>query len=134
MKPVTIRVPANATVFLLEDSATRLEWFYERLGRLNVRYSSTVEDALEKLTDLDREAFLFLDHDLNWMDAGGRKPGSGVRVAHFVSKNGFAGRIVIHSVNEEGASEMKKWLPKAEVHPFGTFEIDLVPAAKAAHR
>jgi hypothetical protein len=111
-----------------------LEWFYERLGRLNVRYSSTVEDALEKLTDLDREAFLFLDHDLNWMDAGGRKPGSGVRVAHFVSKNGFAGRIVIHSVNEEGASEMKKWLPKAEVHPFGTFEIDLVPAAKAAHR
>jgi hypothetical protein len=60
MKPVTIRVPANATVFLLEDSATRLEWFYERLGRLNVRYSSTVEDALEKLTDLDREAFLFL--------------------------------------------------------------------------
>jgi hypothetical protein len=134
LRKTVIRLPANATIFVLEDSPTRLEWFYERLGRVNVRYSSTVEDALEKLTDLDREAFLFLDHDLNWMDAGGRKPGSGVRVAHFVSKNGFAGRIVIHSVNEEGASEMKKWLPKAEVHPFGTFEIDLVPAAKAAHR
>jgi hypothetical protein len=125
MKTVTIRVPANANVFVLEDSATRLDWFHERFGRVNVRYSSTVEDALEKLIELDRDAYLFLDHDLNWHDAAGRKPGSGVRVAHFISKNGFAGRIVIHSVNEEGSSEMKRWLPKADLHPFGTFEINL---------
>jgi hypothetical protein len=108
MKIATIRVPVNATIFVLEDSPTHLEWFYERLGRVNVQYSSTVEDTLEKLIDLDRDAYLFLDHDLDWMDAAGRKPGSGVRVAHFVSKNGFAGRVVIHSVNEQGAAEMKK--------------------------
>src|SRR5438105_2506521 len=125
LRKTVIRLPANATVFVLEDSATRLEWFDERLGRVNVRYSSTVEDALEKLIDLDRDAFLFLDHDLNWMDAGGRKPGSGVRVSHFVSKNGFTGRIVIHSVNEQGAAEMKKWLPKAAVHPFGSFDVEV---------
>jgi hypothetical protein len=125
MKIATIRVPVNATIFVLEDSPTRLEWFYERLGRVNVQYSSIVEDALEKLIDLDRDAYLFLDHDLNWQDAAGRKPSSGVRVAHFVSKNGFAGRIVIHSVNETGAMEMKRWLPKAELRPFGTFEIEI---------
>jgi hypothetical protein len=47
-----------------------------------------------------------------------------VRVAHYVAQNGFAGQIVIHSVNEQGAAEMKRWLPKAELHPFGSFEID----------
>lgn len=98
LRKTVIRLPANATVFVLEDSATRLEWFDERLGRVNVGYSSTVEDALEKLIDLDRDAFLFLDHDLNWMDAGGRKPGSGVRVAHFVSKNAFAGQGLLKKV------------------------------------
>jgi hypothetical protein len=125
LRNTVIQVPANATVFVLEDSATRLQWFYERLGRVNVQYSATVEDALEKLMGMSREAFLFLDHDLNWMDAGGRKLGSGVRVAHFVSKNGFAGRIIIHSVNEEGASEMRRWLPKADLHPFGTFDVEV---------
>jgi hypothetical protein len=125
MRSVVIRVPANSEVFILEDSGTRLQWFFERLNTLSVQYSSSVEDALSKLTHLDREAFVFLDHDLCWRDAAGHKPGSGVRVAHFLAKSGFAGRIVIHSVNEEGAMEMKRWLPKAELHPFGTFEIEI---------
>jgi hypothetical protein len=77
------------------------------------------------LSLLDNDALLFLDHDLNWHDAAGRKPGSGVRIAHFLEQRRFAGRIVIHSVNEEGAGEMKDLLPHAELLPFGTFEIDL---------
>ena len=122
MKTAMIRVPADATVFILEDSSVRLRWFCERIQHL--RYSSTVEQALEILSSMPRDSFLFLDHDLNWLDAAGRKPGSGVRVAHFVSKMGFTGRAIIHSVNEEGVLEMKRWLPKAEVHPFGSFEIE----------
>jgi hypothetical protein len=121
MRQIVIRVPADATVFLLEDSSLRLRWFCERIQR--IRYSSNVEHALEILSSMPRDSFLFLDHDLCWLDAAGRKPGSGVRVAHYVAQNGFAGRIVIHSVNEQGAAEMKRWLPQAEVHPFGSFEI-----------
>jgi hypothetical protein len=125
LRKTVIRLPADAQVFILEDSGTRLKWFFERLNTLSVQYSSSVEDALSKLIHLDREAFVFLDHDLCWRDAAGHKPGSGVRVAHFLAKNGLAGRIVIHSVNEEGSAEMKKWLPKAAIHPFGTFEIEI---------
>lgn len=63
---------------------------------------------------------------LRCTDAAGHKPGSGVRVAYFLAQIRFAGRVVIHSVNDEGAAEMKYWLPDAEVHPFGTFEIEIV--------
>lgn len=119
----TIQVPENSTVFIVEDSRVRLQWFLERLAK--ARYSSTVEDALPMLSLLDDDAFLFLDHDLNWHDAAGRKPGSGVRIAHYLAQRGFSGRIVIHSVNEEGSAEMKRLLPHAEVYPFGSFEIDL---------
>jgi hypothetical protein len=119
----TIQIPENATVFIVEDSRVRLQWFFERLAK--ARYSSTVEDALPMLSLLDEDAFLFLDHDLNWHDAAGRKPGSGVRIAHFLAKRGFFGRTVIHSVNEEGSAEMKRLLPQAECYPFGTFELHI---------
>lgn len=122
-KKTILRVPCNAAVFILEDSGTRLQWFFERLS--NARYSSTVEDALPMLSLMGDDAVLFLDHDLHWHDAAGFKPGSGVRVAHYLSRSGFHGRVVVYSVNESGAAEMKRWLPHAELHPFGTFEITL---------
>jgi len=118
----TIRVPRHAAVFILEDSGKRLQWFFERLT--NAMYSSNVEDALPLLASLHNNAFIFLDHDLHWRDAAGHKPGSGLRVAHFLAKSGFKGRVVIHSVNEQGAAEMKHCLPHAELRPFGTFEIE----------
>src|SRR2546430_13310213 len=113
----TIRVPRDATVFILEDSGERLQWFFERLT--NARYSSNVEDALPLLASLGKNAFVFLDHDLHWRDVAGHKPGSGLRVAHFLAKSGFKGRVVIHLVNEPGAPVMKPCLPHAELHPFG---------------
>ena len=119
----TIRVPRDAAVFILEDSGMRLQWFFERLS--NARYSSNVEDALPLLVSLDNNAFIFLDHDLHWRDAAGHKPGSGLRVAHFLVRIGFKGRVMIHSVNEQGAAEMKRCLPHAELYPFGTFEIEV---------
>ena len=41
-----------------------------------------------------------------------------------LAKSGFQGRVVIQSVNEQGAAEMKRWLPRAEPHRFGSFEIE----------
>jgi hypothetical protein len=123
IRKAVIRIRGSATVFILEDSETRLQWFLQRLS--GARHCSNVEDALETVALLDRESIAFLDHDLNWRDAAGHKPGSGVRVASFLARNGFSGRAIIHSVNEEGAAEMKRWLPNAEVHPFGTFEIEI---------
>jgi hypothetical protein len=69
---------------------------------------------------------VLLDHDLEWGDVAGQKPGSGVRVAHFLAKSGFQGQVVIHSVNESGAAHMKRLLPQATVAPFGVFSIELV--------
>ena len=69
-----IRVLRRDMVFVLEDSASRLRWFIERLQR--VRHFSNVEDALAELTLLPLCPLLFLDHDLNWRDAAGYKPGS----------------------------------------------------------
>jgi hypothetical protein len=123
IRKALIRIPCSATVFILEDSETRLHWFLQRLT--GARHCSNVEDALELVALLDRESVAFLDHDLNWRDAAGHKPGSGVRVASFLARNGFRGLAIIHSVNEEGAAEMKRWLPTAEVYPFGTFEIEI---------
>jgi hypothetical protein len=47
---------------------------------------------------------------------------SAVRGAGSLFRHRF-GRV--NSVNEEGAMEMKRWLPKAETHPFGTFDIEV---------
>ena len=49
--------------------------------------------------------------------------GTGKEVARFMAERGFQGIVVIHSRHEEGSAAMKKYLPKARLAPFGTFEI-----------
>jgi hypothetical protein len=63
------------------------------------------------------------------MDAAypGRLRGDGLEVAWFLARTQFSGRVVIHSVSEPGCQAMKKFLPNAVVHPFGSFNIRLVP-------
>jgi hypothetical protein len=50
--------------------------------------------------------------------------GTGKEVARFLAEKGFRGIVVIHSRHEEGAAEMKKYLPQAKLAPFGEFEIE----------
>lgn len=69
----------------------RLQWFFESLkGVAMVRHCSNVEDAFPILAVLEPEVVVFLDHDLCLADAAfpDVRPGSGQRVARFLSERG----------------------------------------------
>lgn len=122
---MVFHVPAHWRVFVLDDTQDRLFWFRKRLqGVAQLREAKTADRAIEILS---AETFdlVFLDHDLSWEDAGfpDRQHGNGKEIARFLARTGFAGRVVIHSKNEEGVAAMKKILPAATVARFDSFEI-----------
>jgi CheY-like chemotaxis protein len=124
----TFRVPAESRVFVLDDTEDRLKWFRSRLPKM--REAKTARAALEIL---GTESFdlVFLDHDLSFMDAGfpERQFDNGKEVARYLAITKFAGRVVIHSKNEDGVKAMKKALPAADVARFDEFEIVISSAA-----
>lgn len=95
-----------------------------------MREATTARAALEILA---AESFdlVFLDHDLSFMDAGfpDRQFDNGKEVARYLAITKFAGRVVIHSKNEDGVKAMKKALPAADVARFDEFEIVISSAA-----
>jgi CheY-like chemotaxis protein len=117
----SIQIPADWSVFVLDDTEERLEWFRSRLPR--IRSAKTAEDALAILSAEKFDA-VFLDHDLHWMDAGypDRQHGNGKEVARYLAYTRFAGKVVIHSRSDQ-AAVMAKLLPQAIVAPYGEFEI-----------
>lgn len=126
-------VPAHWRIFVLDDTQDRLFWFRKQLaGVHHLREAKTAERAIEILS---AEPFdlVFLDHDLSWEDAGfpERQHGNGKEVARYLARTNFAGRIVIHSKNEDGVRAMKKLLPAATIARFDEFEIKVSPAPVA---
>lgn len=127
-----IQVPQNARVFVLDDTQDRLFWFRQNLkGVAAYRDATTAERAIEILEDQEFD-YVFLDHDLTWMDAGfpDRQHGNGKEVARFLAIKKFPGKVVIHSKNDVGVAAMKKVLPTAEIARFGDFEIVIAAAAR----
>lgn len=124
---MTFCVPENSRVFVLDDTQDRLNWFRGRLrGIARLRDAKTAKRAIEILSE---ETFdlVFLDHDLSFMDAGfpERQFDNGKEVARFLAIAKFAGKVVIHSKNEDGVRAMKKVLPGATVARFDEFEISI---------
>ena len=132
---MVFHVPEHWRVFVLDDTEDRLSWFRQRLPKM--RYAKTSEAALELLS-AEHFDLVFLDHDLNWMDAADprRQHGNGKEVARYLARTGFPGRIVIHSKNEDGVKVMAALLPAAEIARFGDFEItfEIVTARPHAAR
>jgi len=121
-------------VFVLDDTEERLRWFRQRLASpIAYREAKTSEKALEILS---AESFdlVFLDHDLSWEDAGfpERQHGNGKEIARYLARTKFAGRVVIHSKNEDGVAAMRRILPEATIARYGDFEI--VTARQSAAR
>lgn len=127
---MTFHVPAHWRVFVLDDTEDRLRWFRERIPQM--RSATTSAAALEILS---KEQFdlVFLDHDLSWVDAGfpEKQFGNGKEVARYLARKKFAGRVVIHSKNEDGVKVMAKILPAATIARYEEFEIELAAAATA---
>jgi|ERR1700675_1545412 len=127
---MTFHVPSHWRVFVLDDTEDRLRWFRERIPQM--RFATTSAAALEILST-EKFDLVFLDHDLSFMDAGfpDRQFGNGKEVARYLARTGFAGRVVIHSKNEDGVKAMRKLLPGATVARYESFEITSAAAATA---
>ena len=127
---MVLSVPERARVFVLDDSEDRIQSFRTWLPQM--RSAKTAAEAMEILEEEPFD-FVFLDHDLHWLDAAdlSRQHGNGKEVARYLRIRNFAGRVVIHSRNVEAAALMKKILPQATLAPFGDFSI--VMSQGAAH-
>lgn len=127
---MTFHIPTGYRVFVLDDTQDRLDWFRKRVPQM--REAKTAREAMEILA---AETFdiVFLDHDLSFMDAGfpERQFGNGKEVARYLARTKFAGRVVIHSKNEDGVKVMAKLLPTAAIARYESFEIELAAAATA---
>lgn len=131
---MTFRVPENSRVFVLDDTQDRLYWFRERLrGVATLRDAKTAKRAIEILSSQEFD-LVFLDHDLSFMDAGfpDRQFDNGKEVARFLAITKFAGKVVIHSKNDDGVAAMKKVLPGSTIARFDEFEIVGTPAEATA--
>jgi len=114
-------IRADWRVLVVEDREDRISWFRVRLP--NAVFAKNAEAALQALNQHEFKV-AFLDHDLHWMHADNTIfKGTGKEVARYMAQHRFQGIVVIHSRHEEGAAVMKKFLPKARLAPFGTFEI-----------
>jgi CheY-like chemotaxis protein len=118
---MTIQIPSDWRVFVLDDTEDRISWFRSKLH--NVRFAKPCDEALEILS-LEKFDIVFLDHDLSWMDAGfpHRLHGNGKEVARYLARTRFPGQIVVHSRSEQ-AEAMAKILPQALIARFGEFDI-----------
>ncbi|HTS07842.1 MAG TPA: cyclic-phosphate processing receiver domain-containing protein [Candidatus Eisenbacteria bacterium] len=114
-------IRADWPVLVVEDTEDRISWFRQRLP--NAVFTKNAEAAFQPLSQQEFKV-AFLDHDLHWMHADNSIfKGTGKQNARYMAEHGFQGIVVIHSRHEEGAAAMKKFLPKAKLAPFGTFDI-----------
>jgi CheY-like chemotaxis protein len=114
-------IPTDWPVLVVEDTEDRISWFRKRMPK--AVFAKNAEAALRAMEQQDFKA-IFLDHDLHWMHADDTIfKGTGKEIARFLTKNGFQGIVIIHSLHLEGAAAMKKYLSNARLAPFGSFEI-----------
>lgn len=127
MSNTHIRVPQSATVYIVEDSEKRLDWFRQKLGARIIRIDDKPElsiDWMKGLTDDEFNAIdlFFLDHDLG--GAAYASPYATDIAKYMVQRNPRIGfRTVIHSQNPYGSEYLAKLLPGSMRMPFGSFDI-----------
>jgi CheY-like chemotaxis protein len=116
-------VPAGRRILVVEDDGDRIVWFKQRMP--NAMFAETAEHAI-RLLAAHKFNVVFLDHDLHWTHIADISifKGTGREVAKLLQTMEFQGQVVIHSRNPIGAAIMGKYLPHAQVAPFGTFEIN----------
>lgn len=117
-------------ILVLEDSIERIKYFKEKFKHHNSYFFDNVDDAIEALELLHDKKWdaVFLDHDLEGkVFVSSNHHNTGYTVAKFISerKDIEIGKIIIHSLNPSGASNMKYLLPDAIVMPFTRLKSSL---------
>lgn len=103
----------------MDDDPERLKIFQRNLIGTSQSLVTTSKDCIDKLEQEGPWDIIFLDHDLGgkvFVESG---EDTGWEVAKWISDNPEhePKRIIIHSFNSAGATNMKRLLPKAEYIP-----------------
>lgn len=116
-------------IMVLEDMSSRIQFFKSKLHRHDVYYFDNADDAINALRFLSDEPWdiIFLDHDLEGrIFVSSSYHNTGYTVAKFISENDIKiDQIITHSMNPQGAKNIKMILPKAEIIPFNLLKTKL---------
>ena len=95
-----IEIQQGSLVLVLEDDPAREKFFRSALRNIDVTFVSTVEDAIDKLKEVEFD-WVFLDHDLDGQQMVESGPGTGYSVAVWLARNRKRQpeNIVVHSLN-----------------------------------
>lgn len=122
--------------FILEDSEERIAFFKQSLGKrfggdCEIFISDNVEKAKALFADHWPYDTIFLDHDLDdrvYVDS--KEQNTGYRFACWMEENYRNSinnkQIIIHSMNEVGAENIKAVLKEAEIIPFNVLYYVLI--------
>lgn len=109
-------------IFVLEDMEDRIKIFEKIFGEHELTICDTADEAKEILGQQKFDT-IFLDHDLGgeiYVDSD--LPNTGYQVAKFIANQKISSQIIIHSMNYDGALNIKSILPHANILRFDMLE------------
>mgnify|MGYP000875712596 CR=1 FL=1 len=115
-------------IMVLEDMPSRIQFFKHKLHRHDVYFFDNADDAMNGLRYLnDKWDIVFLDHDLEGrIFVPSSYHNTGYTVAKFISENDIKiNQIITHSMNPQGAQNIKAILSRAEIIPFNLLKTKL---------
>lgn len=107
-------------IFVLEDSHSRINALKKKFKKDDDYYFDNVVEAIEGFDLLGPFDIILLDHDLEGkIFVNSTYENTGYQFAKYLSeKEELNAQIIIHSMNPNGAKNMKSALPQAEIVPF----------------
>ena len=129
---ITITIPADKGILIVEDNEERLEWFRTVLSGMRYQICTSPQEALTWLNSWTPDV-VFLDHDCVQRFVDPSDPDFNnltfFRVAQQLVKDNFDGLVIVHSGNPVGAKRMADLISdrseaKVVIAPFGTFKIE----------
>lgn len=115
-------------IMVLEDMPSRIQFFKNKLHKHDVYFFDNADDAMNGLLYLnDKWDIVFLDHDLEGrIFVPSSYHNTGYTVAKFIFENDIKiNQIITHSMNPQGAQNIKSILPRAEIIPFNLLKTKL---------
>ena len=128
---ITISIPSNHVVLIVEDNEERLERFRAAFHGMRYQVCVSPQEALDFLKDETPNA-VFLDHDCVPRFVDSADPDYDTmtffRVAQQLVKNSYNGLVIVHSGNPVGAKRMADLLSDRSeanvvIAPFGSLKI-----------
>jgi len=113
-------------ILVLEDDQNRIEEFKKSFrSEHRVIYTDDAEMAINHLKENTFD-ILFLDHDLGgcvYVDTNEYQTGSTVAKWLSENKDRMPPRVILHTLNSYGATNMKSYIPHAQIIPFAWTKI-----------